>query len=282
VRVGEGFAKIKPLLDNPAYDWWDRNAPIVGRNNANFNAFVKSLSDVQHHCAYLQLDVTSGLIKDFFHRYQGEAAPTVNEAYVFMEGLMSTFKIELDKQVFCYVVPHRTSYYPGDGGSPEEGVGHEASALLNVLDAFPNAQFDAREAAYCFAFERFTAAVYHLMRVTEHGLVAVALKAGAKPAQLRSWDYMLIEISKQVGRIEQAKIDDWVTEKNRFADFGSWFSLIRTGWRNPVSHAPRIYLEPAARGIFVATVSLFERLKQAGFGAAAMPATTIALPEDQL
>lgn len=278
VRVGEGFAQIRPMLDNPKDDWFDRNAPIVGRSN--YKTFSQTLGDIQHHCAYLQLRVTSGLINRFFERYPDNQIPTVNDCYVFIEGLMNTFKVELDQQVFCYVDPGLTAYYPGDGGSPETAVGAEANALMQSVESFPNAYFDAREAATCFAFERFTAAVYHLMRVAEHGLVSVALKAGAAQDQLRSWDHMLIKVNGKAGKIAEEKAGDWVQERNKWAEIASWFTSIRNGWRNPVSHVPRIYMEGSAKGIFSATCTLFDHLKRHGFVPAPMPVVPIGLPSD--
>jgi CYTH domain-containing protein len=43
-----------------------------------------------------------------------------------------------------------------------------------VYEAFSSARFDIKEAGNCFAVECWTAAVFHLMRVAEHGLRALA------------------------------------------------------------------------------------------------------------
>ena len=62
-----------------------------------------------------------------------------------------------------YLVPaERSTYIQDDHFAP------------SVSERFPEAIEDMREAARCFAFERPTACVFHLMRVTECGVRAIA------------------------------------------------------------------------------------------------------------
>ncbi len=44
----------------------------------------------------------------------------------------------------------------------------------NVRTAFPSAAFDIEQAGNCLAVEANMAAIYHLLRVAEHGLRALA------------------------------------------------------------------------------------------------------------
>jgi hypothetical protein len=106
----------------------------------------------------------------------------------------SCFKTELESTTVMLVYPHRAGYYSDQEGS----LGTEINSLFSVLGNFPEAIYDAREAGNCFAFERFTAAVYHLMRVAEYGLVSVAASAGVAEDKRTSWASMLAGIHGEI------------------------------------------------------------------------------------
>lgn len=272
VHVGESIAKIKPLLDPPEADWFEHNAQLA---DDKISVFFEGLADIKWHCERLQLAVTSGLVQGFIEKYPA-GIPTLKEANVFMAGMTDTFKVELSRQAFFYVLPHRVPYVTSVD-SPSF-VGFETQGFIACLTNFPDAQFDAIEAGCCFAFERFTASVYHLMRVAEHGLVAVSRSVGAQDDDLLSWEKMLGKIHSEMKLLAGTKpVPNWKDEEKKLADLCAWFESIKTGWRNPVSHVPRTYSEGTARSLFHATRTLFEHLTVHGFRQATMP-TVIASP----
>jgi hypothetical protein len=57
-----------------------------------------------------------------------------------------------------------------------------------VWNAFPSAIDDSIEAGKCIALERYTAAVFHLMRVLEAGLKALAKALGAPRTGASAWE----------------------------------------------------------------------------------------------
>jgi hypothetical protein len=70
----------------------------------------------------------------------------------------------------------------------------------NFALKFPSAAFDLDEAGKCLAFERPTAAVFHLMRLMEIGLKATARCLGIPDpikARERNWGEILRKIEAQ-------------------------------------------------------------------------------------
>lgn len=278
IKAGEAFAAIKPVLDAPTDDWLAESAPL------DFNqtrTVFENAASLEEHCEVLQLGVTAGLLKVLIDRFNVHKNKVPRkDAYIAIEGIIAAFKVELEQKLFFYVLPHRAAYYGGDGGSPDNS-GREAASLLEAVEEFPEAHYDAREASTCFAFERFTASVYHLMRVTEHGLVSVAVAANVPADKHRSWDHMITGIHSHIKNLgSQKPATNWKEEEKKFSDLCSWFTTIRNGWRNPASHVPRIFEEPTVRGMFAATRTLFEHLKANGFKSPVMPKQPIALPGD--
>ncbi|HYL85520.1 MAG TPA: hypothetical protein VE263_14890 [Candidatus Angelobacter sp.] len=152
-------------------------------------------------------------------------------------------------------------------------MGNDIAALISSLEKFPSAAFDAAEAGNCFAYERFTAAVYHLMRTTEYGLVGVAAKIGVPPEKRTRWDKLIQGIQSRIKAIASNSPPGWREEEKKYADLCAWFTAIQKGWRNPVSHVPRFYSEGTAHSMFLATRTLFEHLHKQGFSEEAMPAS---------
>jgi len=278
VEIGEGLANIVLFL-NPPLTVFNKDAPLA--DDAQ-NYVLTSLAQIEPHCESLGLPVTDGLIEQFIGRYPPGTWPTYEQAFVAMSAIRDTFKLELQAQMFFCVLPHRTTYYSSAGPRIESGA--DIAGLTHTLEAFPDAKYDASEAGNCLAFERFTAAVYHLMRVAEYGLVAVAAAAGVESHDHRSWDKMIAGLHHHINLLSSQKLAaNWKDEEKKYSDLVAWFTAIRNGWRNPVSHIPRIYTEDIARGMFVATKTLFERLHREGFTQIHMPVIpTLENPEDDV
>lgn len=92
---------------------------------------------------------------------------------------------ELRERGYVLVAPDRLKY-----------LMQEHPFGKSVASAFPKAKHDIQEASNCLAVEANTAAVFHLMRVAEHGLRALARDRGAKVASgvvldLATWEALI-------------------------------------------------------------------------------------------
>jgi hypothetical protein len=125
------------------------------------------------------------------------------------------------------------------------------------------AAFEIDEAAKCLALGRPTAAVFHLMRVMEGSVRAVARCLGisdpTKPAE-RSWGFVLGEIWKGIEK-------KWPAVATRASGEGAFFETlyasldaVKNPWRNDTMHPARKYTDDEAEHIFVAVKGFMMKL----------------------
>jgi hypothetical protein len=152
---------------------------------------------------------------------------------------------ELDKRRFVSVSPEKVAYLEPP---PSHGFGpirpdHIPVFGVYVEKAFRSARDDIREAGNCLALECNTAAVFHLMRVAEHGLRALARDRRVKipknkPIELATWE----DIIEQLESAEDA-IKDYPKTLARQAQFDFYhgammeFRAFKNVFRNPIMHS---------------------------------------------
>jgi len=254
--------------------------PTVGEHKALLQVFT----DLRDKCLEMHLPVSTKSLNKAIAEFK-TTPPSTKLVEEKMKQWFSCFVSELETTVFVIVLPHRLSYLPFDSAGLEESYGGDIVVpLINSLVNFEDAIYDAHEAGLCFAFERFTACVYHLMRCAEFGLVSVAKTANTPAEKInKGWDGCIGGIDSHINALRSAnpKSDGWQDEVKKFSDLSSWFTTISRGWRNPVSHIPRTYSESTASGMFSATRTLFEHLNRYGFGQAEMPKEPLSPEEVQ-
>jgi hypothetical protein len=158
---------------------------------------------------------------------------------------MNAILQDLNKRIFLEV------------GSALRGyIDNELLFGASVKKAFPDAAEDIREAGNCLAADCNTAAVFHLMRVAEHGLRALAhdrrIKlAKGKPMDLATWEDLL----KALESAEDA-IRNFPKTAAREAQFeffhGAMMELKRfkNKFRNRVMHTRECYDAHEAKSAF--------------------------------
>jgi len=131
-----------------------------------------------------------------------------------------------------------------------------------VAQQFQSALFEIDEAGKCFAVHRYTASVFHLMRVMEIGIRALARCLGipdpTKPND-RNWGNMLTEIKKGIEK-------RWTTANRMQGDGALFESLyasldaVKNPWRNATMHVENKYTGEEAINIMNAVESFMRRL----------------------
>lgn len=105
--------------------------------------------------------------------------------------------IELDRHKFAYIPVAKQEYF-------------EQEALFgeNVKNAFKDAANDIKNAGNCYAANLYTAIIFHLMRIAEYGLRALARERGVtlknKPLEWGEWGIIIRDIEKKVDPMESA------------------------------------------------------------------------------
>ena len=136
-----------------------------------------------------------------------------------------------------------------------------------IWKSFPSARKEMEEAVFCHSLERSTAAVFHLMRVSEIGLRALARRMGVKmPKGKRlewsEWQQILKEmtdVSEQVAKTKKAgPHKDELLEFYRGA-LGQFYGF-KDEYRNHVMHSRRSYNDYTAAGVLAHVKSFMEKL----------------------
>jgi len=128
----------------------------------------------------------------------------------------------------------------------------DAIALFGseVQAAFPRADEDIREAGNCLAVECNTAAVFHLMRVSEHGLRAVARRLKVKlthkgvrqPIEYADWNKVITQIKNEIANLRKLSSGPKQDRRlNFYSDVAEQAEYIKDIWRNRISHTRRSY-----------------------------------------
>jgi hypothetical protein len=128
-------------------------------------------------------------------------------------------------------------------------VQYEKAELFGNLDSrkFPKADYDVREAGNCYATGRYTACVFHLMRVAEHGLRGLARNLKVpfpRTFELKEWAELIGDIEKQVQKIIQKPKSSRRTKDLQFYnEAAAQLRYFKDGWRNHVMHTRANYGE---------------------------------------
>ena len=132
---------------------------------------------------------------------------------------------------------------------------------LEVAKKFPSSTYDIAEAGKCFALHRSTAAVFHLMRVLELGLSALAARFGI-PCSHTNWQTVIEGIEKAIRGMgsDPKKPADWKQQQEFFSQAASSLMLIKDAWRNYTMHARGKYTEDEVETIFPNVRAFMQKL----------------------
>jgi hypothetical protein len=133
----------------------------------------------------------------------------------------------------------------------------------DVANKFISALFELDESGKCLALGRPTASVFHLMRIMEIGIRAMArclqIPDPVRPAE-RNWGHILGEIWKGI-------VAKWPTTADRmggdgalFEEFHASLDAVKNPWRNATMHVERKYTDDEAEHVFVAVKGFMMKL----------------------
>ena len=156
---------------------------------------------------------------------------------------------ELRSRMFLVIPPERVSYY------------EKFQFGSDVERAFPSAGYDAIEAGKCYACNRSTACVFHLMRVLEVGLRAFADRFGVV-SDHTNWHKVIEEIEKAIRAManDPNHTAHWREQQEFFSQAASYFMVLKNAWRNYTAHARGKYTEEEAEVIFVNVRAFMQKL----------------------
>lgn len=155
-----------------------------------------------------------------------------------INNIRSAIETELASKEFFYIDSTDAQYYKG-----YELFGHE------VFEKFPTMSYDIEEAGKCLATNRYTACVFHLMRVMEIGVQIFGKKLKVKLVEEKVWQNILDEVNKAIKNMKP-KTPKEKHKQSAYAETASHLFNVKVAWRNRVMHPKDSYTGEQAREVF--------------------------------
>lgn len=215
--------------------------------------FAKNLNHVRERCTKIGLTVSIHCVD---HILAAVSKPvTSRKVLALIDQLGLTIAWEMQERLFMFIPPQRAERY-----DKEELFGSEVKA------SFPSATFDIKESGNSFASARFTACVFHLMRVLEIGLVTFAKLFPSVPTNKENWQQIIEKIESEIREMPKAptKAPDWKEKMEQYAQTANSFMFFKDAWRNYTAHARGKYTEDEADSVYRNVRSFMQSLAKAG------------------
>lgn len=118
---------------------------------------------------------------------------------------------------------------------------------------FPATVYDIEESGNCYATGRYTASVFHLMRVLEKGLHAFARELKITfptPLELENWQNIIEKIESEIKELNKLPKGQQKSDELQFySEAAKEFRYFKDAWRNHVAHSRERYDERQAKRI---------------------------------
>jgi hypothetical protein len=162
--------------------------------------------------------------------------PSYNKLREIAGHLQTTIQHEMSTHLFLYV--DNATYY-----EDKQLFGQE------VFDKFPEMVFDIQEAGKCLALNRYTASVFHLMRVMEMAVQRFGKRLRVKLVREKVWQNILDEVNKAIKNMK-ARTPGQKARQTAYAGAAAHLFSVKVAWRNPVMHPKAQYDGEEAEEIF--------------------------------
>ena len=129
-----------------------------------------------------------------------------------------------------------------------------------VTGAFPSTIIDIEEAGKCLAFERWTAVVFHLMRVMESGLRVLGRSLNLPATTNRNWETVLQRCDKELGKPNSQRSPEWALDDAFYSEASTMLRSVKDAWRNPTMHIGQVYTQAQAEDVWNSVRAFMRKL----------------------
>ena len=208
---------------------------------------------IRYNCEDIGLTVSVKCVDKVFDL--GERGCTIQQFADSLNQLSEIIVWEMADKMFMFIPAIRAERY-----DKEQAFGDVTAT------AFPSASFDIKEAGNCFASARYTASVFHLMRVLEIGLITFARLFPSVPTNRENWQQIIEKIESEIRALPQAAVKppDWKQKQEQYSQTANNFMFFKDAWRNYTAHARGKYTDDEADSIYRNVRSFMQGLAKLG------------------
>jgi hypothetical protein len=241
------FYKIAGILNAIKLEFAkkDKNQNLPSIISENLRAgLIKKMENIQGECRKIALRHSVQKIGEFKEELTNKKNKiTYQYIAVCINEIDHDIKIELKSHLFMYIPFQRAEFYPYIALEPLFG--------WDVQNKFPNMSEDISEAGKCFAVARYTACVFHLMRVMERTIQQLATKLGISFASAydTEWQKIICDIRHQLKALYPKHTDP---NRIKYESILGHLETIKIAWRNPTMHPKATYTEEEAKALLSA------------------------------
>jgi len=227
---------------------WGARIPTENRTS-----LAEQLIDLTGLCESIGLKVSALQVKDAADRLGSWDQFTAHSLAQLLVGLATAISSEMSTHLFLRVFAERIPYY-----EQEQLFGAAVSAN------FQSANRDIKAAGTCYAADRNTACVMHLMRVLEVGLNTLA-KTLNVTFDRRNWENVINDIDAEIKKINGPHAgSDWKQKQEFYSGAAKDFRYFKDAWRNHAMHHREHYDASEAKLILEHVKTFMAQLADGG------------------
>lgn len=137
-------------------------------------------------------------------------------------------------------------------------------------EKFPKANIELTEAGSCFALDRHTACVCHVMRALEYTLKSFAGALSIPSTNLFTWGDFLRAIETRKGSSGKGKTAnnpaimpepssvEWLSDEPFFEKCYSFIAAVKSAYRDKTFHVEASYEKPSAKDVLITSIVFFK------------------------
>src|SRR5258708_1329249 len=218
------------------------------------NGLVNVLKELQSSLKILDAKISAFITHELLTQV-AKGPITFKQFALSVDHIDTTLMHELSN-ISLFVMPSKKVEY---FNPPSPIFGRDVEA------AFPSAAYEIEEASKCFALDRDTGAVFHLMRTMEIAIRAIAKCIGVSDPITgfdKNWGSILRKMKAEIEKRNSASPQLWNASADREFFENAYASLdaVRVAWRNTTMHVENKYTADEAEHIFSAVKGFLMKL----------------------
>lgn len=231
----------------------------AARNTAISDLVRKSiqstLGSIETCCRDVKLGIVTLKGIERAQKEVGKENLTYTQLGAILAELERRLNDELSSIRFFHVPANGTQYYPSKSAEYKKPL-----LSSQAMKKFAKSIEDSEEAGKCFALARYTACMFHLMRIMERGVQRLGKKLKVTiDVEEKDWGVISSHINGALRRLPNSTPQERKAHA-RYAKAAVYLDNVREAWRNPTMHPKKTYTEEEAQDTFSFVKQYMEHL----------------------